>query len=126
MFKGALKSPFNIKKMKKNNKTCIVCGNKYTYCPSCAEFSHLPSWYGIFDSENCKNIFNAASDYLAGLITVEQATSILKDCDLSLKDNFSAGVVKALEELNLNQVVSETTTKKVVKRRTTKNKAEAE
>lgn len=88
--------------VKKNNKKCIVCGKVYTFCPSCAEFDNYPRWLSIYHDENCKNIFTATSDYLAGDITDEQARKILDTCDLSKKKNFHHTIIKAIDKLYSN------------------------
>ena len=59
--------------MVRNNKTCILCGNKYSYCSGCAEFDHLPRWMECYCSENCKDIFNILSSYNMNHKTKEEA-----------------------------------------------------
>lgn len=75
--------------MIKDNKTCILCGKRYSYCSNCAEFDHLPRWMEIYCSENCKKIFNALSSHNMGHITKEEARELLEKCDLSYKENFN-------------------------------------
>ena len=75
--------------MKKNNKTCILCGKKYTFCNRCEEFDRLPRWMGIYCSDNCRAIFNILTDYNGGHITKEEAIQKLNDCDLSYRDHFN-------------------------------------
>ena len=85
--------------MKKNNKTCIVCGEKYTYCNSCEEFYKLPTWMTIFHNENCKELFTIASDYLANTLDKDEAIEKLNKCDLSYKDKLHKEILKAVNEL---------------------------
>ena len=59
--------------MMKNNKTCIVCGEVYTYCPNCAEFYSYPTWMNIFHDETCKDIFETVSSYKFNEITKDEA-----------------------------------------------------
>ena len=61
--------------MVKDNKTCILCGKKYSYCSRCSEFDHLPRWMECYCSENCKNIFNILSGYTMKDYTKEEAKS---------------------------------------------------
>ena len=75
--------------MKKNNKTCILCGKKYTFCNRCEEFDRLPRWMGIYCSDNCRAIFNILTDYNGGHITKEEEIQKLNDCDLSYRDHFN-------------------------------------
>ena len=83
---------------RKFNKTCIVCGEKYSYCNSCKEHTIYPTWMNIFHNENCKNVFNTASAYLAGTITKEEAKTRFDACDMSYKENLKSDIVNAINE----------------------------
>lgn len=85
--------------MKKNNKICICCKSTYTFCPSCAESKNLEMWRNIYHNENCKNIFNTASDYLAGAITKEEAKQKFDACDLSYKNKLHNKIVEAINDV---------------------------
>lgn len=69
--------------MKKTNHTCIICGNKYYWCSSCGHGHKDPLWYGLFDSERCKDIYEAIMDYESGRCTANEAAEKLKDVKLS-------------------------------------------
>lgn len=75
--------------MVRNNKTCILCGNKYSYCSGCAEFDHLPRWMECYCSENCKDIFNILSSYNMNHKTKEEAKALFEKCDLTMTDTYS-------------------------------------
>lgn len=83
----------------KNNRKCILCGTEYKYCGNCAEDSRLEPWHNIYDNNNCRTIFNTATDYCAGLLSEDEARSIFDSCDLSNKESFNASVLKVLNEL---------------------------
>ena len=85
--------------MRKNNKTCILCGKVYTYCEHCKDFAHLPVWMNIFHEENCKKIFSIATEYNLGNISEDVAKDKLADCDLSNKDNFKQNVKDLIDKL---------------------------
>ena len=85
--------------MRKNNKTCIVCSTKYTYCSGCSEFDKYPRWMGIYHEENCKNIFDITSKYLNGQISKEEAKEELGKCDLSNKKNFNKSILDAVNKI---------------------------
>lgn len=85
--------------MRKYNKTCIVCGEKYTFCTSCSEFDKYPRWMGIYHDENCKNIFTIASDYIEKVITKEEAKEKFDKCDLTNKDKFHKTILNAINEI---------------------------
>ena len=84
---------------KKNNRKCICCSTEYRYCNSCSEDRTKPAWYAIYHNENCKNIFNTASDYLAGLITKEEAKQKFDACDLSYKNKLHNKIVEAINDV---------------------------
>lgn len=85
--------------MAKNNKICVCCTKAYSYCPHCSADDSKPSWMNMFCSEDCKNLFQAATDYYAGELTKEKAKEIVKNADLSNKSNFKTSIVKFINEL---------------------------
>lgn len=68
---------------KKDNKTCIVCKKKYTYCNTCSKFKHLPIYMTIFCSENCKTIYEVMNNYESGIIDTDTAKKQLDELDTS-------------------------------------------
>lgn len=85
--------------MAKLNKTCTVCGTKYSYCPVCSADNSKPSWMNMFCSENCKDLFQAATDYYAGELEPGKAKVIVEKSDLSNKENFKPSVQKFIDAL---------------------------
>lgn len=83
--------------MKKNNRTCVCCSTKYTYCNTCEAHQSEPAWKSMWCSENCKNIFMAVTDFLAKEISKSEAKHILEKCDLSNKDEFDKTIVDAID-----------------------------
>lgn len=83
----------------KNNKTCILCGKKYTFCNRCEEFDHLPRWMGIYCSENCKNVFMTVTDYKSNEIDKNTAVKMLSSCDLSEKEKYHKSINATIDEL---------------------------
>ena len=68
-------------------RKCILCGKEYEYCPSCPKDAKKETWYAIYDSENCKDISKALTDYNLKKITKEEARESLSKCDLSIQLN---------------------------------------
>ena len=83
--------------MKKNNKTCVCCQKKYTFCLNCSDFDHLPRWMAIYHDENCKKISDAISNYNFNHITKEQAKEILDKCNLKYKENFNNRIKETID-----------------------------
>lgn len=116
--------------MRKYNKTCIVCGEKYTFCSGCSEFDKFPRWMGIYHDSNCKDIFHIASEYTEGKINKDEAKELFDTCDLSNKNNFQKNILKVIndvydaykEKIEKNENVESSTTTKPVKVHTKKAK----
>lgn len=83
--------------IKKNNKTCIVCNTRYTFCTHCSDFDYEPRWKALFHDENCKKIFSLLTEYNAGNIDKETAVNSMKELDLS---DFSKFKEKLQNEIN--------------------------
>ena len=85
--------------MKKRTRKCVVCGVEYTYCNNCREHASQPSWMNIYHDNNCRNIMNIATEYMAGNLAKEDAKSELSKCDLTNKKNFKESVLTAINEI---------------------------
>ena len=85
--------------MRKGTRKCIVCGVEYTYCNNCREHASRPSWMAIYHDDNCRNIMNITTEYMAGNLTKAEAKSELDACDLTNKKNFKESVIKAVNEI---------------------------
>lgn len=86
--------------VKKDNKTCVVCGKKYTFCPSCYKHIKFPDYLAIAHDENCYNLYNIISAYNMKLMTKEKAIEELAKCDISGVDNFPEDIKKTINEIN--------------------------
>lgn len=97
--------------MATNNKTCILCQKKYTYCGSCR--SHAisePSWRNAWDTENCKNIFEILATYINGNVSAVDAKKQLIEFDLKDKDSYSPKMKKAADEIMAAEIPAEEVT----------------
>lgn len=84
---------------RKVNRTCITCGKEYSYCNTCSEDRNKEAWHSIYCSEDCKKVFGAVADYLAGDLTKEEAKEKLVGCDLRNK-KYKVKISETLEEIN--------------------------
>lgn len=72
-----------------HERTCIICGKHYSYCPNCERYNDMPRWMYLFDDEECKNIYLVINDYRTGAITKDEAMTMLYPYDVSkVKGNF--------------------------------------
>lgn len=69
--------------MEKNLRTCVVCHSKYSFCPKCRVDEDKPTWYFIFCTEHCKDIYEVLSSYENGYIDAKTADKQLKDLNIS-------------------------------------------
>lgn len=82
----------------RNNKICICCSKPYEFCTGCAKDNEKPSWMNIYCSENCRSLFQGATDYRAGEITKDQAKKIVDNADLTNEKNFKDSIKKFIKE----------------------------
>ena len=94
--------------LKRKNKTCITCGENYTFCTGCSEFDHLPRWMAMYHNENCKELFDITTGYLCGHISADEAKDRYEKCDLSYKEKLRDKIQKSIDELLVvNEVATE-------------------
>jgi len=84
---------------KKNNKTCIVCGKKYTYCNTCGEYRHLPIFMVTFCGQNCLDVYNVLSGYEGGEIDKNTAKNKLESLDTSRHMYYSGSFKKTFNKI---------------------------
>lgn len=84
----------------KKNRTCICCETQYSYCPNCGGTDRLkPSWYSEFCSEECKDIWDAATRYNMQLMSKQEAKSALSKYDLADVSKYVACVQRDLANI---------------------------
>ena len=84
---------------KKNNRTCIICGQDYRYCSACGEDAGKPTWYFIFDSENCHDIYEVCVAYRDKLITQKEAYEKMSVLDTSKLKDFAEVTQGQIKEI---------------------------
>lgn len=82
------------------NRICLTCGKAYEYCGSCPTSLNLPVWKNLFDTENCKTIFETVSDYAQKVIGKDVAKKKLSKCDIT-------GRYKENIKRYLNEIIAE-------------------
>ena len=94
---------------KKNNRTCIICGKNYAYCPVCnSGDANKPTWYFIFDGQNCHDIYEVCTQYRDGEIDAKVAYEKISKLDISnIKDFYEATRIQ-IEEIIANGKESKT------------------
>ena len=84
---------------KKNNRVCIICGKEYRYCSACGEDAVKPTWYFIFDGQNCHDIYEVCTQYRDGEIDAKVAYEKISKLDISNIKNFAESTRIQIEEI---------------------------
>lgn len=85
---------------KKNNRTCIICGKTYSFCPVCNSGDvNKPTWYFIFDSQNCHDIYEVCTQYRDGEIDVKSAYEKISKLDISNRKDFYESTRVQIDEI---------------------------
>ena len=109
---------------KKNNRECIICGHSYHFCPTCGEDAGKPTWYFIFDGQNCHDIYEVCTQYRDKKIDVKKAYELISKLDLSNIEDFVEVTKNQIKEIiRLNEEatnVKESVEKAEVKNETVK------
>lgn len=87
---------------KKNNRVCIICGKEYRYCSACGEDAGKPTWYFIFDGQNCHDIYEVCTQYRDGEIDTKVAYEKISKLDISDLDNFPEVTQSQIKEIIAN------------------------
>lgn len=96
------------------NRVCACCGTKYQHCAECHGNTIEEYWKNAFDTENCRVIFRTLADYSTGLITSDEAKTVLSKCDLTKKNDFYPEIKNSINKIMGSQTAgtSKTTTTK--------------
>ena len=92
--------------MARRQRKCYLCGEKYSYCPTCSQDRVKPAWMSEFHSESCMRIFDICTRYNMGLMSQVEAQEALATCDLSNKENFKSYVQHDLENIFAKDIKS--------------------
>ena len=84
---------------KKNNRVCIICGKEYHYCSACGEDAGKPTWYFIFDGQNCHDIYEVCTQYRDKKIDAKKAYELISKLDLSNIEDFAEATRIQIEEI---------------------------
>lgn len=85
--------------MGKLNRICIICGKRYSYCNNCQRDSNKPSWYFIFDGQNCHDIYEICTKYRDKEISIDEAYDRINKLDISNLDEFAEPTRLQIEEI---------------------------
>ena len=81
------------------NRTCHLCGKKYSYCPSCDKDKMKPSWYALFCSEQCKSIDETLVKYGTKKITPIKAAKALAELGANVMNIADADIKANIDDI---------------------------
>ena len=84
---------------KKNNRTCIICNTGYHYCPTCGKDLDKPTWYNIFEGQNCHDIYEVCTQYRDGVVDAETAYDLISKLDISKLEEFAESTKLQIKEI---------------------------
>lgn len=83
--------------MATNNRKCICCNERYSYCPDCNGADRLkPSWYSEFCSETCKDLWLTCTRFNMGKLTKSEAQTVINSLPLKPATDYVACVQRDL------------------------------
>lgn len=85
--------------MAKANRICKTCGKAYFYCNNCNKKNADPQWMLMWDTENCKNVFETVSNYAQNVDSKAVAKKKLSKCDLSKQYTFNEKIRALIDEI---------------------------
>ena len=85
--------------MAKGQRTCIICGSSYVYCPKCGNGDKAETWRYLYDTELCNNIFNVLSSYTHGHIKKAEAKDKLEALKIPKNMKFKTDIKDQIDEI---------------------------
>ena len=85
--------------MDKNLRTCVCCGEKYSFCPRCPQDVDKPLYYFSFCSDNCHDIYETTSRFENGQITANEAKNKLDKLNLSNLNNYGESYKLSIDKI---------------------------
>lgn len=92
------------------DRKCIVCPDKhiYKYCSHCAGYNSKETWRYLYCSQNCRGIYNIATDFSKGKISELEAKKELEKYDLSDLEFFNSTIKNEINEiLSFEEIIKE-------------------
>ena len=98
------------------DRKCIVCPDKhhYKYCSNCSGYNSKETWRFLYCSQNCKEIYSIATDFVNGKLTGLEAKHKLEKLDLSDLEFYHSVIKKNIEDILAFEDVVELEEKQVV------------
>ena len=96
-----------------NDRTCLMCGTKYQYCPHCKEYDSTETWKFLFHDKKCLAISEIWYAYRGKEISKEEAKERMSQYPESLEMIFKNTSIAAKEIRDIFGIQEEKTEEKV-------------
>lgn len=83
----------------RGERTCVVCGTKYVYCPNCKKGNPDETWRYLYDSEECREIYKVCNHFSFGHIDAEEAGRKLEKYNVTDRSKYSEDIRKSLSAI---------------------------
>lgn len=84
----------------RHERICEICSSTYSYCPNCSDYAEESRWKFLFDTENCKDIYEVVNAYRTNAINAVQAKAKLDKLSIPSKEKLNKGYAKFIDEIN--------------------------
>ena len=91
------------------SRKCTCCNEKYDYCPSCGNDRLKPSYFSVFCSESCKDLWTTLSKVSMGMLTKPEAVEIINSLSLKDKSEYVDCVQRDMEKVLKKEIKSKKT-----------------
>lgn len=89
----------------RGDRKCMVCGKKYNFCTICGKGNPYDTWKYIYCSEDCRKLFNIASDWTANKINATAAKIKLDEINIPPLENLHSSLRKNIDDIYSNSSV---------------------
>lgn len=80
-------------------RKCLCCEREYKYCGNCGQDASKPKWMTSYDTEACKDLFNAISGYNMGIVPKERVNEVLDKYGITDFSRYKESIRNKLNEL---------------------------
>lgn len=82
-----------------SKRICYSCGSEYEYCTRCSAYADQPKWRWMWDTEECKEIYNAVSGYKMGIKSADDVKLIVDNYNVTDFSKYVSTIQDCLNEL---------------------------
>lgn len=85
--------------MADTKRVCYTCGSKYEYCTRCAKYASQPKWRWMWDTEECKDLYDVVSGYKMGVLSKDDVQAVVDKYSVTDFKKYTDSICSVLNEL---------------------------